>query len=127
MSHLCQGRIVWVEQLLDPRGRNPKNRPVVVLTKNDEIETEDTLVCVVASNSSYYENPRPDDYIEIPSHPQVVMKEKLTKPTVAVCRWITEIEKTRLLESQKAGIVRKAVLETILNKVRELGERRHEI
>lgn len=48
MSPLCRGRIVCVE-LLDSQGRNPKSRPAVIVTPDEEIQPDGEVWVVAIS------------------------------------------------------------------------------
>jgi hypothetical protein len=121
MDDLCQGRIIWIE-VADPRGKNAYARPVVILTPTAEIDSSTTLFGVVASNTAFYKEPRPDSYIEIPYHPQGMVRTRLRKPTVAICEWIAKIDKSRAEAAEAGGIVPPRVLKAIIDKVREIYE-----
>ena len=114
MPALCQGRIVWAE-IADKRGHNRYHRPVIILTANEEIASSDILVGVVASNTAYFESPRPTSYIELPYQPQGKVGTKLRKPTVAMCEWIEEFEKAKVLPENIGGLVEPVLLELILD------------
>ncbi len=88
MSPLCRGRIVWVE-LLDPQSRNPKCRPAVVVTPDDDIH-DDGEVWVVAISSQLAEAPA-EVQVALPwqrgGHPRTGLKE----PCAAVCTWMAKV------------------------------------
>ncbi len=92
MLHL--GDIVIVKGLLDPRGRNPKNRPAVVVTPSEELATGGPIF-VVAITTSLPET-LPDDYVLLPwsrpRHPRTGLNE----PNAAVCHWLVTVEADRI-------------------------------
>jgi len=118
---LCQGRIVWIE-LADRKGYNKYPRPVIILTRDDEIPLTDVLVGVVGSHTAAMQNPRPSEYIEIPHHPARTTLTKLNRPTVAICTWIIEIDKSTLTEDMMGGIVSPKYLVQIIEKRRDIDQ-----
>lgn len=96
MPQLKLGDIVEVEQMLDPRGQNPKTRPAVILTKSTEIEASETLV-VAAISSSHIPEKLPEDLVELPFADGGKCKTGLTRKSVIACRWMAEIPKSRIL------------------------------
>src|SRR5690348_14652717 len=88
MSGLCRGRIVWVE-LADPQGRNPKCRPALIVTANEDIR-EDGEVWVVGISTQLDAAPA-DVQVELPwhrnRHPRTGLKERCA----AVCTWLVKV------------------------------------
>jgi mRNA-degrading endonuclease toxin of MazEF toxin-antitoxin module len=88
VSPLCRGRIVWVE-LVDPQGRNPKCRPAVIVTPDEDIRV-DGEVWVVAISSQLDEAPA-ESQVELPwhrtGHPRTGLKER----SAAVCTWLEKV------------------------------------
>jgi len=120
-QQFCQGRLIWAF-VLDPRGRNPKKRPVVILTSNQEIATVDVFVTVVASCSAASRVPRPDHFIGLPFQEFGYCSTKLRKPTVVICDWLAEIPKSTAFSSDDfGGIVLPNLLRRIIAKVDEMG------
>ena len=91
------GDIVEVEQMLDPRGQNPKTRPAMILTPSSEIAQSDSLV-VAAISSSHIPAKLPEDLVELPFADGGRCKTGLTRRSVIVCKWLEEIPKTRILK-----------------------------
>lgn len=86
MPNLCQGRLVWVEVTgLDGRA---KRRPVIITTPDTDLASAVELAGIACSHSAVFRNPRPADYFEMPYHPSGRCGSKLTKPTIAICRWM---------------------------------------
>jgi mRNA-degrading endonuclease toxin of MazEF toxin-antitoxin module len=81
-----QGDIVRVN-LLDPNGKNPKNRRAVVLTVSSQIDMEGDIV-VAAISTKFDPNNIPPEYVQIPwerrGHPHTT----LTEPSVVKCNWL---------------------------------------
>ncbi len=119
MDTLCQGRIIWIE-VPDKNGFNSYPRPVAVLTKTDEIASEDVVVCVVCSHTSAEVYPRKDSWIEIPHHPDGRTRTRLRKSTVALCEWIEQFKKADAQAADMGGIIPPGVLLRIINLVQEL-------
>jgi mRNA-degrading endonuclease toxin of MazEF toxin-antitoxin module len=107
-----RGRIVWVE-LPDPQGRNPKCRPVVILTANEEIQLGESLVG--AAISTTFDPSHSKEHVELPWHRSGHPKTGLNKRSVAVCNWLIEFEEAAIQEF--AGVVPGKKLIEILQKV----------
>lgn len=88
MTGLARGRLVWVE-LLDPRGRNPKVRPAVVLTPTAAIRP-DGSVEVVAVTGTTGEIPE-GLAVRLPWERRGHPDTKLAKPCVVACHWVAEV------------------------------------
>lgn len=110
---------MWVE-VADPNGHNCYHRPVIILTPSNELAEEDTIVGVVASNTASSVSPRPHSYIAVPYQEDGRVRTKLREPTVAVCEWLVEIEKSQIASDNIGGIVPPSCLKQILDKVEEL-------
>lgn len=88
------GEIVIVTDLVDPMGRNPKDRPRVIVTPSDRI-AEGGPVDVVAITSKLPE-PLPIDHVRLPWTPRRSARTGLRKPNAAVCSWVVEVEDSRI-------------------------------
>lgn len=79
----------------DPRGRNPKHRPCVVIAVPGEIETDGAFFVVAITTT--LPDPLPDDHVELPwsrpRHPRTGLNEK----NAAVCHWLVKIEASHIL------------------------------
>lgn len=113
MSQLCRGRIVWLE-LLDPQGRNPKNRPAVIVTPDVDIQP-DGEVWVVAISTQLEAAPA-QDQVALPwdrrGHPRTGLKERCA----AVCTWMEKVSVASIQEC--AGIVPGRQLLDILSRIK---------
>jgi len=121
MTPLRQGRIVWTP-VRDRFGNPPKHHPVVIISRDDEIAEHDTVFGVVISHSAAMQDPRPNDYVELPHHPRRLCKTKLNKPAMAVCSWVVEIANSGYAESDIGGFVEPRILLEIIRKVREIAQ-----
>lgn len=81
------GSIVRVE-LLDPQGRNPKYRPAVVVSSNEEI-TPGGEVWVVGITGT--EGREPALEVPLQHDPKGVCRTGLRKPSVAACWWLVKV------------------------------------
>lgn len=100
----------------DPRGQNPKWRPLVVLTPTAEIENAETIVAVAITG--VYSDPLASDEVPLPYHPQGKARTGLRKPCVAKCSWLVTILKTNILDVR--GFLSNERLSVLLLKVSEL-------
>ena len=111
-----QGVIVWAT-VYDPRGGNPKKRPVIVLTADREIRDDGVFVGIVCSNSAANVVPRPDHYIEIPFQRDGACRTRLRKPTVAIVGWYAEVPVSSVPREDVGGVVPPLLLESIVRAV----------
>ena len=82
--------IIFAE-VLDPNGRNPKTRQVVVLTPDIELAAEFPIV--VAGVTGTLPNPLTADYVKLPykNPPGRHSKTGLTKEAAVLCTWVVSI------------------------------------
>jgi mRNA-degrading endonuclease toxin of MazEF toxin-antitoxin module len=111
----CRGRIVWVE-MLDPQGRNPKRRPAVIVSADEEIKATGEA-WVVAVSTQLGESPR-EDQVDLPWHADRHPRTGLTERCSAVCTWLTKIKVDSIINY--LGTVPAAPMLTILGKVATL-------
>ena len=94
-KRIFQGCIVRAE-VRDPQGGNPKVRPLVIVTATEEIAACDTVVGVAVT--SVFSEPLQDDEVALPWQVTGVARTSSTRPCVAKCSWLFEIEKQDDLE-----------------------------
>ena len=94
------GSIVLVAGLLDPHGRNPKDRPCVVVTRPGDAPEGRQLVVAI---STLIPDPLPDDYVPLPWHRSSHPRTGLTRKNAAIGRWVESVEDSRII--RKLGIV----------------------
>jgi hypothetical protein len=109
-----QGSIIRA-LVVDPRGQNPKLRPLVVTTASDEISKERPLVAVAITGA--LSNPIADDEIRLPFHPRGEASTGLRKPSVAKCSWLVKLQLDAVVEAK--GFIPTKVLIQILEKIRQ--------
>ncbi len=114
MSLQC-GAIVCARNVLDPNGKNPKNRFVVLI--RDHSEGDETLFGVAITSSFTY--PLSEVMVNLPfsRNPKGRCKTGLSKDSVAVCDWIVGFTDDDLLE--EIGFTPPTELEEILSRVEE--------
>lgn len=95
MPAIAQGSIV-LALVADPQGRNPKVRPLVVITSNADLPTAEQIV-TVAITGEFVEPIQPDE-VRLQYHPQGNCRTKLRKRCVAKCSWRPVIEKSAIIE-----------------------------
>src|SRR5438270_2289768 len=91
------GDIIIVEGLLDPQGRNPKDRACVVVTPSDQIEDGGSLDVVAIT--SLLPDVLPFDHVPLPWHAQRHPRTGLNKRNAAVCSWLAEVEASRIVRT----------------------------
>lgn len=107
------GLIVRAE-VPDSAGRNPKVRPVVLISGEDDTPANEPLIAVAISST--LPTPLPDYYVLLPwtraGHPQTGLKKKCA----AVCNWLPKVNRSESL--QVMGRVPDPNFEEIRQKVR---------
>ena len=114
---LHYGDIVIGSRLLDPQGRNPKDRPAEIVTPTEELNV-DAPIYVVAITTTL-PDPLPDDHVAIPwqrpRHPRTGLNER----NAAVCHWLARVEPERI--DRVIGFVPNAELAAIQGDVTSPG------
>ena len=90
---LSYGSIIW-KLINDEFGRNPKCRPIIVVTPNEQIHQDGTVVVVVCTTSV----PIAIDgvHVPIPWHRDKHPRTGLRVQTWAKCQWIETIPVSEL-------------------------------
>src|SRR5208337_577062 len=112
------GSIIWIE-IADPKGVNLKKRPVIVLTRNDEIHHHSDLVVVAITGT--LPDPLTDEHVLLPWHRNGRVKTGLRKRCAAVCSWLEVVPQSAVV--QITGITPAAELSEIVDRVNELRKR----
>ena len=94
MQRLSQGQVIQVA-VTDPRGRNLKPRPVVILTETDELADADAFV--VAAISTKFTEPLPSDHVPVPWSRDGRAKSGLTERSVVKCRWLRRVQRKEVI------------------------------
>jgi hypothetical protein len=94
------GSIVIVADMLDPHGRNPKDRPCVVVTRPGDAPAGHQVVVAI---STLLPDPLPDDYVPLPWHRSNHPRTGLNMKNAAIGRWVEVIEDSRIIRT--VGIV----------------------
>lgn len=82
VASFLQGTIIWAT-MLDPRGKNPKCRPGIVVNSGHQSGEE---IVVVALTTSFQE-PLGARLVEVPCNADT----RLKKRCVAVCTWLVAV------------------------------------
>ncbi len=112
-SRIEYGRIVWAV-IPDSRDGNPKSRPAVVITPNEEIEF-DGKVEVLAITTLLGEAPF-SETVELPFDPVGHPHTRLKKRSEVVCSWSVMVACAEIRES--GGFVPEDVMFEVLDKYR---------
>jgi mRNA-degrading endonuclease toxin of MazEF toxin-antitoxin module len=83
-----QGRIIEA-YVLDQQNRNPKHRPLVIVTPTDEIAEGDPFLAVAITGT--LPDPLTDEYVILPYHPNGQSKTGLKKKCAAKCDWVVAL------------------------------------
>jgi len=106
---LRQGQVVRA-RVYDPQGRNPKIRPLVIVSPNQDIRGDAPLLTVAVT--SRFTEPLSADEVELPWHPLGQAHSGLTVRCVAKCRWMVKIRSEDVMAVK--GFLPKAALEQII-------------
>lgn len=91
------GEIVLVSAILDPQGRNPKDRPAVIVTPEDRIDEGQSIEIVAIT--TLIPDPLPDDHVLLPWHRPKHPRTGLNKRCAAVCSWLAWVDESRVIRS----------------------------
>lgn len=105
-GQLCRARIT-------PQRGEPKLRPIILVTRNEEIGAP-TLEFVAVSST--FTEPLADDQIELPWERSGNCATGLRRRSVAVCSWLDRINRDEIQEV--IGIVPPPILHRILDCLR---------
>jgi mRNA-degrading endonuclease toxin of MazEF toxin-antitoxin module len=89
-----RGDIVIVVDLLDPQGRNPKDRACVLVSTPERIAAGGPYKMVAIT--TVLPNPLPFDHVPLPWYAQRHPRTGLNKRNAAVCSWRVEVEASRI-------------------------------
>lgn len=112
MPRVLQGSIVRA-RVSDPRGGNPKIRPLVVITKSSQISEHGKLVGIAITGE--FDTPPLDDEVPLPWHSRGRCRTRLTKPCVAKCTWLRSLGLSDIVEVR--GHVPSTELDAIFEKI----------
>ncbi|MBC8355124.1 MAG: type II toxin-antitoxin system PemK/MazF family toxin [Planctomycetes bacterium] len=109
-----QGDIVRVN-ILDPNGKNPKNRRAVILTTSEEIDPDGDIV-VAAISTKFDPNRIPSEYVQIPWDRNGHQYTTLTEPSVVKCNWLRVVAaKSVIAAGRLPGKYLYSVLKVVAN------------
>ncbi len=100
--------------LIHPERGEPKQRPVVIVTRTEEISANQPVVVVAVSTT--FSEPLSADQIELPFETRGRCSTGLARRSVAVCSWLTTLNVADLGEVR--GYVPPPILLKILGRVR---------
>jgi mRNA-degrading endonuclease toxin of MazEF toxin-antitoxin module len=92
-----QGEILWAT-CTDPQGANEKRRPVVVVTRSEEIERGEPIIA--AAITTTLPEPLTDEFVELPWHRDGSARTGLRKRCAVYCRWLMELNPDDVEKSQ---------------------------
>jgi hypothetical protein len=110
-----QGSIIRAN-VVDPQGGNPKTRPLVVISGNDDLLLSGEISCVAITGE--IADPPLEDEVLLPWDASRRCRTGLTKRSGAKCSWNCEIEDDDVVEFK--GHCPPAELERILEIVDKL-------
>ena len=113
------GDIVQVQKLLDPNRQNPKDRPALIVTTDDDIATGDPIT-ILAISTSHIPRVLPPSYILLPWHHDGHPRTGLNERSVVKCGWIDTVSASRILYKRGTapGNVLNMVAEFLANQSR---------
>ncbi len=117
-SKLTPGQIVRA-MVSDPEGRNPKVRPLVLLTGDDDAPADAPLIAVAISST--LPKRLPDHYVLLPWHRAGNRQTGLKMKCAAVCDWFVQVQRAAFVEVM--GRVPDAKYAEIRQKVQAIQQR----
>ena len=103
----------------DPQGRNPKIRPVVIVTQTPEINATDPFAVVAVTGE--FSDPLEDHEIALTYHSTGSACTGLKKPSVANCRWQEIITEADIVEDRGRRVTTRELAE-ILEQLKEIEQ-----
>jgi hypothetical protein len=110
------GDILLVRDVVDPRGRNPKDRPILCLDDFAAIKTSSMFLGLATSTSFRF--PLKPDEVLLYDRLGASDRTGLSRPCVAKCSWIYLFEKDRIIK--KLGAAFEHQLHQIIEKLDRL-------
>lgn len=117
MPAIVLGQIVVVGNVVDQAGRNPKDRPVVIISNPNDPENPDTAAGVAISRQ-YHARPA-ELCVKLPWQRSRHPRTQLRDDCAAICDWIVEFNFSEIRKI--GGRVPDAELNRILQIVSELS------
>ncbi len=108
-----RGEVVW-GSCLDPRGRNLKSRPLLVI--NDAAEGQ-PVACL--GISTQFDSPLPPTQVSVPYSPRRGCGTGLREPSVVVCTWLVEVAPANVV--RRIGALPARHLEQVVRVVQDLA------
>ena len=90
-----QGDIVIIDSLLDPQGRNPKDRACVLIGPQEQIDAGGPLDVVAIT--TLLPDLLPFDHVLLPWDFRRHPRTGLNKRNAAVCTWVVEVDASRII------------------------------
>lgn len=115
MPLLTQGQIIRAK-VRDQQGRNPKIRPLVIVSPTPDLRSGGVFVAVAITGQ--FTEPVAEDEVLLPWHPKGLAATRLRKPSIAKCSWLCEIQKEDVIEIK--GTVPRSQMEQIIAYVRTM-------
>jgi mRNA-degrading endonuclease toxin of MazEF toxin-antitoxin module len=110
-----QGSIIRAKTI-DPQGFNPKIRPLLVVSPNEDISATGPIVCIAVTGR--FSEPLADDEVALPFHSAGAANSGLRKPSVAKCSWSVTIGMDDIVD--RKGFVSKERLTAVLTRIADL-------
>lgn len=101
----------------DPQNRNPKRRPLVIVSATENIKPDEPFLAVAIAGT--LPQPLTDEYVELPWHNNKHPRTGLTKRCAAKCDWLEKITEADIEKYQ--GRVPDTQMLQILEKVKALA------
>lgn len=94
MAVVQQGQIVWAE-VPDSAGRNPKVRPVVIISVAESIPEGEPYVGVAVTTQ--LPAPLPEEYVLLPFNRDARrVQTRLTERSAAICTWLVLVHEAAI-------------------------------
>lgn len=111
------GEIYYLEEVLDPRGCNPKGRYVIIVTNAEDIlpDVDDPILAVCCSSTVYPNLIESREAVELPWHRQGIVRTGLKRRTWAVASWLEKVKPSQL--RRLVGVVPGNIMAEIIRRL----------
>ena len=111
------GEIYYLEEVLDPRGCNPKGRYVIIVTNAEDTlpVLDEPIVVVCCSSSVYPHKVESGEAIELPWDGQGRARTGFRRRTWAVASWLEKVKPSQL--GRLVGVVPGNIMAEIIRQL----------
>ena len=116
MAKIMRGSVV-MKFMPGEDGKNFKDHPVVIICRQEIIDSRDEIWGVVASHEATKHPDTRCRLVHLPHVPDKNSKHPFWVPTAAVCDWLATIKQSEIKDADVRGFIQLKHLEPVINKV----------